>query len=177
MGRKKNRRSYKPFNIKSDAWYIPGIGNKFHLSGLVFEGEGQRILLALPQSQNDDTFTEINKPEISEWSEILALSDNPVYRTDGQKPWIRKVERTISGFVQQKIWVRDNCQCIYCGVKMGDALMTVDHFIPLELGGEDNPGNYVTACRRCNKDKDSIAPQDWLIEESYQKIKNYLTQI
>jgi 5-methylcytosine-specific restriction endonuclease McrA len=37
--------------------------------------------------------------------------------------------------VQQKVWAADGFQCVYCGAKMGETLLTVDHFVPLELGG------------------------------------------
>jgi len=36
--------------------------------------------------------------------------------------------------------------CVYCG----DEAYTVDHVIPIELGGTDHPENLVAACLRCN---------------------------
>jgi hypothetical protein len=36
--------------------------------------------------------------------------------------------------------------CVYCG----DEAYTVDHVIPIELGGTDDPKNLVAACSRCN---------------------------
>jgi hypothetical protein len=36
--------------------------------------------------------------------------------------------------------------CAYCG----DEAYTVDHVIPIELGGTDHPENLVAACLRCN---------------------------
>jgi 5-methylcytosine-specific restriction endonuclease McrA len=50
---------------------------------------------------------------------------------------------------------------MYCGARMGKAQMSIDHFIPLELGGANNTSNYLTACRRCNKDKGSMPPREW----------------
>ena len=36
--------------------------------------------------------------------------------------------------------------CVYCG----NEAYTVDHVIPIELGGTDHPQNLVAACLRCN---------------------------
>jgi len=63
--------------------------------------------------------------------------------------------------VQQKIWHRDGWQCMYCGKGVPDIQVTIDHFVPLELGGEDNPGNYISACRQCQKAKGNRKPQEY----------------
>ena len=36
------------------------------------------------------------------------------------------------------------------------------HFVPLEMGGANDTSNYLTACRKCNKDKGGMAPADWI---------------
>ena len=47
--------------------------------------------------------------------------------------------------------VRDfHTKCAYCQLTRFDAL---DHFVPLELGGETSASNCVPACRRCNSSK------------------------
>lgn len=176
---KKTSRVYKPFNIKEEPAYLPRIGNQLRMSGILFQGEGDSILFMLPSSRtqylHDFTLTDVERPMAEEWVEILKRSDDPVYQVDNLKPWLRKAQRAISGYVQQQIWARDNFQCMYCGVKMGEGLLTVDHFIPLELGGDDDPSNYLTLCRKCNKDKGSIHPEKYFGND-YQKLKEYLTQ-
>lgn len=62
----------------------------------------------------------------------------------------------------QSIYVRDNWQCVYCGCRVynykagghlsGD-MATLDHVLPLTLGGEHVPDNVVTACWNCNTKK------------------------
>lgn len=42
-------------------------------------------------------------------------------------------------------------KCHYCGTK--DALMTIDHKIPMAKGGLNIPENVVPCCRRCNISK------------------------
>ena len=55
--------------------------------------------------------------------------------------------------------------CVYCGRhlslrKFFSSLRyaTVDHFIPLSLGGRDHISNVVLACGRCNRKKGSRFP-------------------
>ncbi len=64
---------------------------------------------------------------------------------------------------------------MYCDKKMGDVQLTIDHFVPLELGGKNDQTNYLSACRKCNKDKASIHPVNYLGEMKYEKLVWYLT--
>jgi len=60
---------------------------------------------------------------------------------------------------------RDNHQCRYCGATADDAPLTVDHVVPTALGGADDPGNLVAACRDCNAGKTSTSPDASVIED------------
>lgn len=53
---------------------------------------------------------------------------------------------------------RDNHTCRYC--RSVDNPLTVDHVIPVALGGSDSPDNLVAACRDCNAGKASTSPDD-----------------
>lgn len=59
--------------------------------------------------------------------------------------WIRREKR-------RAIYNRDSHTCVYCGGKHN---LTLDHVIPVELGGTNEATNLVTACRRCNSRKGS----------------------
>lgn len=43
--------------------------------------------------------------------------------------------------------------------------LTVDHVVPVSLGGGDDPGNLVAACRDCNAGKASSSPDSALVDE------------
>ena len=61
---------------------------------------------------------------------------------------------------------RDEFRCMYCGLRApetGEGL-TVDHVVPVALGGSDAPSNLVAACRDCNAGKSSIQPDSPLVE-------------
>ena len=57
--------------------------------------------------------------------------------------------------------------CIYCARKMGEVLLTIDHFVPLERGGSDHPDNLISACGRCNKLKGDRDPEEFCATEGY----------
>lgn len=71
---------------------------------------------------------------------------------------MRKRKR-ISAKVRWEIFKRDNFQCVYCGSRES---LQIDHGDSFARGGEDDKGNYVTACRLCNAGKRDSAflPKD-----------------
>ena len=53
--------------------------------------------------------------------------------------------------------------CFYCNVRFDDFNKpTIDHYIPLALGGLHNDSNVVPACSYCNDSKGSKHPDDFL---------------
>lgn len=61
-----------------------------------------------------------------------------------------------------EIFRRDGFRCRYCGLpaaETGEGL-TIDHVIPKALGGTNEPGNLVTACKDCNSGKTSSGPDE-----------------
>ena len=60
---------------------------------------------------------------------------------------------------------RDGYTCRYCGARAPDATLTVDHVVPVTLGGDDDARNLVTACVDCNAGKSSIAPDAAIVED------------
>jgi len=52
-----------------------------------------------------------------------------------------------------EIFKRDSFQCVYCGRKPPEVLLTVDHLIAVSKGGGNDPINLATACQDCNGGK------------------------
>lgn len=71
----------------------------------------------------------------------------------------------ISRRLRFEILRRDGHACRYCGAMAPDAKLTVDHVIPVALGGSDEAANLVTACSECNSGKSSIQPDSGLVED------------
>lgn len=159
------------------------IGSLLRIEGVVIGGGEARAIFLLPGTKIEgltknprkvgigSEIIEIRELSVEEWSDWLRRSDNPEIlvgpTVDNTAPlpkiFHRKLRYEISGAVQQKVWAADHFACMYCGRKMGEVLLTIDHFQPLELGGKNDISNYLTACKPCNKDKGSQSPLDWLV--------------
>lgn len=60
---------------------------------------------------------------------------------------------------------RDNHICRYCGASTPDVHLTIDHVLPVALGGDDSPSNLVAACDTCNSGKSSTSPTEQLVAD------------
>jgi 5-methylcytosine-specific restriction endonuclease McrA len=54
-----------------------------------------------------------------------------------------------------------NNTCVYC---MKEKANSIDHFVPLSLGGKHDISNICPACRMCNSIKTNQDPKKWVIE-------------
>jgi HNH endonuclease len=70
---------------------------------------------------------------------------------------------SVSKRLRYEVLRRDNHACRYCGAKAPDAILTVDHVVPTALGGSDDPGNLVAACKDCNSGKSSSSADASLV--------------
>ena len=68
---------------------------------------------------------------------------------------------------KRAIFMRDKCQCVYCGKKvtLAHALahFTLDHIVPWVLGGSDATENLITSCELCNKRKGKLTLKRFLL--------------
>lgn len=91
-------------------------------------------------------------------------------RTKPQDPnWIRAKnapglkERPRRALLKQ--WIAQGRSCFYCDAKP----VSVDHVIPLVLGGNNYEGNLVPACKWCNSSKGSLLLIEWKIKQSFKE--------
>jgi 5-methylcytosine-specific restriction endonuclease McrA len=67
---------------------------------------------------------------------------------------------------RKAIFMRDKCQCVYCGQKrtLKQALCeyTLDHIVPVTLGGSGATENLITSCELCNKRKGRLTLKRFL---------------
>lgn len=178
------------------------LGNLMSVSGLVLQGQGQTFIALTPSTDKFPSFGHIPVEVLNteDWARLLAATDDPQVLTmdpagGATKAWHRKLQvGAISGDVQQKVWAADARSfshggfphggfphCLYCGREMGEVQLSIDHWIPLELGGANDVSNYLTACRNCNKKKGMMDPHDWcvkfsFVEHSFEWYTGYLAQ-
>jgi len=56
-------------------------------------------------------------------------------------------------FSRSNVYLRDNCECQYCGVRIERKDATLDHVMPVSKGGKSTWENCTTACGPCNAAK------------------------
>lgn len=61
--------------------------------------------------------------------------------------------KAISKKVRFEVFKRDGFTCQYCGAHPPQAILHVDHIIPVAEGGGNEDTNLVTACDHCNLGK------------------------
>jgi 5-methylcytosine-specific restriction enzyme A len=151
------------------------IGTNLKIQGLVIGGAGAQAILMLP---GIPVLAHKHIEELSDedWNEFIRRSDDPEILIGTAKIFQRKVRWEVSGAIQQKVWAADGFKCQYCGAEMGKSSMTVDHFVPLELGGNNDETNYLTACRSCNKKKANMSAEEWCKKNgfNYGALSDYL---
>ena len=59
--------------------------------------------------------------------------------------------------IRDKVLSRDGFKCQYCGDVFPADQLTIDHLIPLAMGGPDEVTNYISACGPCNSRKGHLA--------------------
>lgn len=59
---------------------------------------------------------------------------------------------------QQKI---GKGRCQYCGAAVSPKALTMDHIVPLAMGGNSSKGNIVACCKACNTKKKTMMPIEW----------------
>jgi len=68
----------------------------------------------------------------------------------------------ISKRLRAEVYERDDHTCQFCQRQMPESELSIDHLIPLSLGGHDEKTNYVTCCRDCNGRKSNIPLPEFL---------------
>jgi hypothetical protein len=62
-------------------------------------------------------------------------------------------------FDDEKVKLQTGQCCNYCGTT---SHLSLDHILPLALGGPDNPDNLICACRACNSSKGKKDLMEWM---------------
>ena len=64
--------------------------------------------------------------------------------------------------MRQEVYRRDEHVCVYCRTECRPEELTIDHLIPLALGGLDEMTNWATCCRSCNARKAAQPLEEFL---------------
>lgn len=66
------------------------------------------------------------------------------------------MRRKLKKAERQQIYEMCSRHCAYCGCELEYKDMQVDHVTPLRIGGADELGNMLPACRSCNHYKATL---------------------
>jgi hypothetical protein len=69
----------------------------------------------------------------------------------------------VSKRTRYEVLNRDGFTCRYCHET--DVPLTLDHVVPVALGGSDKPDNLVAACQPCNAGKASVSPDAETVDQ------------
>lgn len=72
---------------------------------------------------------------------------------------------------RSQVFARDGHACVYCGQAAPDVELSVDHVEPRTKGGDNSPGNLVTACVACNREKGGLAAWAYLAERADERAR------
>lgn len=70
-----------------------------------------------------------------------------------------RVPATTIRLSRRNVYMRDDHTCQYCGRRMANKDLNLDHVIPRSQGGKATWENLVTSCRRCNFTKGGSTPE------------------
>lgn len=87
-----------------------------------------------------------------------------IYDTEKERViWKQVVQRKHrSAMTREMLYKQYDGRCQLCGKKLTLDNMTLDHIVPLNLGGADRLENIQIACFACNQLKKNILPEDFL---------------
>ena len=87
-----------------------------------------------------------------------------IYDTEKERViWKQVVQRKHrSAVTREMLYKQYDGRCQLCGKKLTLDDMTLDHIVPLNLGGADRLENIQIACFACNQLKKNILPGDFL---------------
>ena len=82
-------------------------------------------------------------------------------------------------FSKFNVLLRDQFECQYCAVEVSRSNATMDHVIPIKLGGKTNWQNIVAACGTCNSHKGAKLwkPRRAPYQPSYYELVNLRKQM
>jgi 5-methylcytosine-specific restriction endonuclease McrA len=77
--------------------------------------------------------------------------------------WRRQVLKKLNdGTINYAVLINERKTCPYCGTKLTQDNIVIDHMDPITLGGQNTQSNLTACCRPCNQRKAGRAYVDWL---------------
>lgn len=97
------------------------------------------------------------KPSV--WEDVMTTVTSS-YPVPATLRLVNRVSRKFTSIRYRKkvLFNRDEWNCQYCGKKLENGTITVDHVMPSSRGGKTTWKNCVASCRPCNNAKGQRTP-------------------
>ena len=115
-------------------------------------------------------FNNLSNDQILELKNLLIKKLEDFKSKRGNRVWQHRRISTgyIPGSVRYEVLKRAKFRCELCGISADDKALEVDHIIPRNKGGSDDPSNFQSLCYSCNAMKGDRDDTDFRkIAESY----------
>jgi CRISPR/Cas system Type II protein with McrA/HNH and RuvC-like nuclease domain len=109
-------------------------------------------------------------------AEIVKSDESPI--VTGYKTYVRPLIIRLLNYIKyhtrtlranrNRIYKRDNYECVYCGSHRN---LTLDHVIPKSRGGKNDWTNLVTSCFKCNLKKADKTPENVTIQKVWSEFQ------
>lgn len=136
-------------------------------------------ILKTPSLEEAQTFFSVNSAMMKIFKAPGKCKGYYPYDTEDKacKYSTKRKRRKYSEEERKIIYDGSNGHCALCGQKLLLKDMTIDHIVPLSMGGNDDMDNVQASCFSCNQFKDNILPEIFMdrIEKIFlhQAEKNY----
>lgn len=118
-----------------------------------------------------DKFLNLNEEQRKSLIQKCDNRLNEYLEKHGRAPWQHRTKSSghIPGSLRYDIFRRAKGRCEACGVSAEERALEVDHIIPRNKNGTDDPSNLQALCYRCNAQKrDRDDTNFTAVRESYQ---------
>ena len=152
---------------------------------LVLNADGQPISLIPPSTINWKeaiTYLWLDKVNVLEWYDDWVVRSSSWETRVPAVIMLKEMYRRKRNprFSRYNVYLRDMFTCQYCITQFPQSKLTLDHVLPLSKGGKTAWDNIVTACYKCNNDKDChthIKPKTMPYQPDYYELANKRKQI
>lgn len=103
------------------------------------------------------------KVEVIEHHDVHVRSVNLSFQLPSViilKRFVKTKKEIAIRFSRENVYLRDNYSCQYCDREFSTKELTLDHVLPVSLGGKKSWHNIVTACKACNQKKGNKTPEE-----------------
>ena len=115
-------------------------------------------------------FTELTQDQIADLSALCEAKIEEHSAKRGDAIWAHRTKSAgyINGTLRYEVHKRAKFRCELCGISADEKALEVDHIVPRNKGGSDDPSNLQSLCYSCNAMKRDRDDTDFRgIKDSY----------